>query len=119
MILQKNSIPTQLKSTFKEINNTSVIKRMLVGLLIGLVVISFFIFSVDTPKPEWGKWWQVRPLIITPLASAFGMLVFYLKDIVRSQGTVMKGLVFLASVVGFIIALWLGIVLGLDGTLWN
>lgn len=110
---------SQLKTTFKEIDSTSVIKRMLIGFSIGLVVISFFIFSVDAPNPEWGKWWRVRPLIITPLASSFGMLVFYLKDIVRPQSTVMKILVFLVSVVGFIIALWLGIVLGLDGTLWN
>ena len=92
---------------------------MLVGLLIGLVVISFFVFSVDTPKPEWGKWWRVRPLIITPLVGAFGMLVFYLKDIIRPQDTVMNVFVFLISVLGFIIALWLGVVLGLDGTLWN
>jgi hypothetical protein len=110
---------TKLKTILKEISSTSIIKRMLIGFGIGLIVISFLVFSVDTPKPEWGTWWQVRPLIITPLAAAFGILAFYLKDIVRPQGNVMNVLVFLVSVLGFIIALWLGIVLGLDGTLWN
>ena len=92
---------------------------MLVGALIGLVVISFFIFPLDDPDPAWGKWWRVRPLIITPLAAAFGILIFYLKEFIRPKGRLMTVLVFLVSVIGFVVALWLGIVLGLDGTLWN
>ena len=92
---------------------------MLIGALTGLAIISFFVFSVDEPDPEWGKLWMVRPLIITPLAGAFGILSFYLKDFVRPKSKVMIVLVFSLSIMAFIIALWLGIVLGLDGTLWN
>ena len=75
--------------------------------------------SADNPDPAWGKFWRVRPLIITPLAAAFGFLAFSLKDIIRPEGNLYKAVVYMASLVIFVIALWLGIVLGLDGTLWN
>lgn len=101
------------------INPKALFKRMLLGEVIGLIVISFFLFSVDEPNPEWGNLWMVRPLILTPLAGAFGILSFYLRDFVGPQSKVMSFLVFLTSLILFIIALWLGIVLGLDGTLWN
>lgn len=95
------------------------VKRMLLGASIGLAIISLFVFSVDDPNPEWGANWRIRPLVITPLAAALGMLAFYLKDLVRLQSDVMRLLVFLLSLFGFLVALWLGTVLGLDGTLWD
>jgi hypothetical protein len=58
-------------------------------------------------------------LIITPLAGAVGILSFYLKDFIRPQSNLMTALVFVFSLLAFIVALWMGIVLGLDGTLWN
>lgn len=104
---------------FQQISITLIVKRMLIGAVIGLIVISFFIFSVDQPNPEWGKFWRVRPLIITPLAAAFGILSFYLKDLLQPKTTVLVIVVYVISTLAFIVALWLGIVLGLDGTMWN
>lgn len=94
-------------------------KHFLLGWLIGLVIISLFVFSVSDPDPTWGAYWRVRPLILTPLAAGFGMLSFYLKDLVQPKGRFMQVLVFAASLLGFVFCLWIGIVLGLDGTLWN
>jgi hypothetical protein len=112
MTHQGNFIPPQ-------INEKSIIRRMSLGYVIGLVIISFFVFSVDHPHPDWGKFWQVKPLIITPLAAAFGMLVFYLKDFIPAVSDWKKTVVIIFSAIVYIIALWMGIVLGLNGTLWN
>ena len=95
------------------------LKRMLPGAMIGLVVISLFVFTVDSPDPGWGKFWRIRPLIITPLAAAFGFLAFSLKDFIHPQGNTYKAIVFLASLAIFVFVLWMGVVLGLDGTLWD
>ncbi len=96
-----------------------VVKRMLAGAAIGLVIISFFVFTVDEPNPDWGKYWIIRPLIVTPLAAAFGILSFYLKDFFQPQSKVMNAFLLILSTLAFIVALWMGIILGLDGTLWN
>jgi len=111
MTLKNYSIP--------QIAPISIIKRMLTGAVIGLALISLLVFSVDEPNPEWGKFWMIRPLIITPIVAAFGFLSFYLKDFVRPQSDLMRLVVILISILAFIIALWMGTVLGLDGTLWN
>ena len=95
------------------------LRRMVIGYVIGMFIISLFVFSVDTPNPDWSAYWWVRPLVITPLAAAFGMLSFHLANIIKPQANVMKIITFFISLLGFIVTLWLGIVLGLDGTLWN
>lgn len=97
----------------------SVAGRMALGALIGLFIIASFILSVDDPDPDWGKFWMVRPLIITPLAGAFGILAFYLPYFVRPRSSFATLLLLVLSFLAFLIALWLGSVLGLDGTLWN
>lgn len=73
--------------SIRRIDPKSVIKRMALGAAIGFIIISFFVLSVDEPNPEWGKWWRIRPLVITPLATAFGILSFYLADIIRPRKT--------------------------------
>lgn len=110
---------TQENNSAQRINPGSILKRMLIGAAIGLIIISFFIFPVNNPDPDWGKYWRIRPLIITPLAGAFGILSFYLKDFIRPQGNFMSALVLFFSILAFIVALWLGAVLGMDGTLWD
>lgn len=110
---------TQITQFIQQIPPASLLRRMLTGASIGLVLISFFVFSVDNPDPAWGKLWRVRPLVITPLAGAFGILSFYLIDFLRPQGTVLTVLIYTFSTLAFIVALWMGIVLGLDGTLWD
>jgi hypothetical protein len=107
------------KDFISQLTFKSVITRMLIGALIGLAIISLFIFSIDGPNPAWGDYWRVKPLIITPLVSAFGFLSFYLKEYINPKSDAGKIVVFLISTLAFVVALWLGTVLGLDGTLWN
>ena len=100
------------------LNPGAFVKPVLVGAAIALFVISFFVFGVDNPSPEWGSFWKVRPLIITPLAGAMGgafyafMQYQILLGFNRTVGV-------LISLVVYLIGLWLGTVLGLAGTMWN
>lgn len=103
----------------QQINPRSVLTKMGIGAAIGLAIISAFVFTVSDPNPEWGKYWIARPLIVTPLAAAFGALSFYSIDILRPKSTGFKAVLVALSVLGFVFALWVGIVLGLDGTLWD
>ncbi len=100
-------------------NQASLVKRMLVGAGIGLLLISLFLLSAGEPNPEWGKLWMIRPLIIVPLAGAMGGLCNYFIVQFHSQVGLNKTIAMILSVIVFIVGLWLGIVLGLDGTMWN
>jgi hypothetical protein len=92
---------------------------MIVGGAIGLVLISLFVFGVDQPNSEWGKYWMIRPLIITPLAGAMGGLCnYYILSFHKLMG-VNKAVAVIVSVIVFVIGLWMGVVLGLDGTMWD
>ena len=94
-------------------------KRMLIGAGIGLLLISLFLSGINDPDPEWGKYWMIRPLIIVPLAGAMGGLCNYFLINYRSSAGLNKILATALSAIIFIIGLWLGFVLGLDGTLWD
>lgn len=94
-------------------------KRMVVGAGIGLLLISLFVFGVKNPNPEWEKLWMIRPLIIVPFAGAMGGLCNYVLVHFHDRIGVNKPIALVVSVLVFMIGLWLGIVLGLDGTLWD
>lgn len=96
----------------------SFIKPSLIGAGIGLLVISFFVFGVDEPHPEWGRYWQLRPLIVTPLAGAIGGAFFGFMKYKSSRGF-NRALAIILSIVVFVIGLFMGVVLGLDGTMWD
>ena len=104
--------------TTQQIDRGSLVKRMLVGAVIALVLIAIFLAGAES-NPEWGKFWMIRPLIIVPLAGAMGGLCYHFMDHVRQQLGWNKTLVIIVNVIGYIIGLWLGTVLGLDGTLWD
>ena len=89
------------------------------GAAIGLVIISAFVFSVSQPKPEWGSMWMIKPLILTPLLAALGGFLFYLVDRLFLRNGWSKFFALVLGVLVFIVMLWLGTVLGLNGTLWN
>ncbi|MDQ4140811.1 MAG: potassium transporter KefB [Bacteroidota bacterium] len=108
----------QNKSQNRSMQTASLVKPVLVGAGIALLVISFFVFGVDEPHPEWGKFWRIRPLIITPLAGAMGGAFYAFMDYQSSRGF-NRILAILLSIVVYLVGLWLGIVLGLDGTMWN
>lgn len=105
--------------TTPPIHSSSLGKRMAQGAGIALGLISLFLFSVKEPNPAWGKLWMIKPLLIVPLAGAMGGVFYYFMDHLRYQGGWKKALAYGLSLIGYLIGLWLGTVLGLDGTLWN
>ncbi len=93
-------------------------KSVLIGAAIAACLISFFVFSVYETNPNWGKLWRIQPLIITPLAGAAGGAFFYFMFQMGMRG-MNKTVAILLGMLGYVVALWLGTVLGLSGTLWN
>ena len=110
---------TQKDNLTSQPSQASVVKRMAIGAATGLVLISLFLFSAGQPNPEWGKFWMIRPLVIVPLAGAMGGLCNYFLVHFHSRAGINKTFAMMLSVIVFIIGLWLGTVLGLDGTYWN
>ena len=109
----------QQNQTVEKVHGSPAGIRMLQGAGIALIVISMFVFSVNHPKPEWGQYWMVRPLLITPLAGAMGGLFYYWMDYLRCLGGWRTVAAYIISFIGYMIVLWLGTVLGLVGTLWD
>jgi len=105
--------------TTRPIRSASVSKRMLQGAGIGLILIVFFLLQAGEPNPEWGKLWMVRPLLIVPLAGATGGVFYYFMDRMHNRRGWNKILTVTLSLIVYLIGLWLGTVLGLDGTMWN
>ncbi|HTF27465.1 MAG TPA: hypothetical protein VK625_01405, partial [Flavitalea sp.] len=71
------------------------------------------------PDPDWGKLWIIKPLIVVPLAGALGAVFYYFMDNLRYQGGGRKISAEILSLIVYVIVLWLGVVLGLDGTWWD
>ena len=111
----KTTNPPHLSGT----DQTSLLTKMFVGAAIGLAIISFFVFNAEAPKPEWGSLWRVKPLLVTPLAgAACGFFLFAMEYIGARRGW-RKSVIYGISLPVFVIGLWIGIILGLDGTMWN
>ena len=106
-------------STTQPIHPASLTEKMLVGAASGLLLISLFIMSAGKPDPGWGRYWMIRPLIIVPLAGAMGGLCNYFIFHFHRRFGVNKTVAALISVVVIVIGLWMGVVLGLHGTMWD
>ena len=94
-------------------------KRMIQGAIIGLVLIAAFLISAGQGKPEWGNWWMLKPLIMVPFAGAVGGAIYYYFDEVRAKGWWNRLVADIICFLIFIIGIWMGSVLGLNGTYWN
>jgi hypothetical protein len=90
-----------------------------VGAGFALILISLFMYGADEPNPEWGKLWMIKPLIIVPLAGATGGAFYYFMNVLSSRGGLNKTVAIILSLFVYIVGLWLGTVLGLNGTYWN
>ena len=102
-----------------ELQRTSFWKPVLTGAAIALTLISALLLTVKDPNPEWPKLWILRPLIIVPIAGAMGGLFYYIMGPLRYQGGWKKIIAVTISLIVYFIGLWMGTILGLDGTLWD
>ena len=107
------------KVTSPFIERPALVKQMLIGLAIGFIVICSFVLRVKYPNPAWGSLWMVRPLILTPFIGAICGACFYFMDRLRQLYGWDKAFIVCISIIGYMIGLWMGVVLGLVGTLWN
>lgn len=105
--------------TGQPLHMASLGKRMLIGGVIALILIILFLAGADYRDPAWPKFWMVRPLIIVPIAGAMGGAFSYFVEDLRSQGSWKTLVAILLSMIVYVVALWFGSVLGLDGTYWN
>ncbi|MBZ9787628.1 potassium transporter KefB [Psychroflexus sp. CAK57W] len=92
--------------------------KAMLGAGVAFLLILVFIAGVET-QPEWPEMWQIRPLTITTISGAFGGVIFHLLIQLLPKTGIPKLIVYILSLLFFVVILWLGIVLGLDGTLWN
>lgn len=106
-------------STTWSVDRVAAAKRMFIGAAIAFTLILMLLLSVDQPKPEWGKLWMLKPMLITPLAGAGGGAFFYFMTQIVKNNVWAKLMATLVGLVGYVIAIWIGSVLGLNGTLWN
>ncbi|MGF1924337.1 MAG: potassium transporter KefB [Bacteroidia bacterium] len=103
----------------QDIHPGSIRKRMSQGAFIGLVIIAAFLINSGEGKPEWGSWWMIKPLIMVPLAGAVGGIFYFYFDEIRVKGGWNRVVADFLSLLIFIIGIWMGSVLGLNGTYWN
>jgi hypothetical protein len=105
-----------LKQTFQ---SPSLAKNLLLGAAIGLALIGFFLYKADAPNPEWPRFWIIRPLLLVPFAGAMGGLFYTSMEPWRSKSGWIKAASYILCLIVFLIGLFMGTVLGLDGTYWN
>lgn len=109
--------PTEL--TTQPIHPASIGRRMLQGAAFALMLITIFLFGAGESDPAWGKFWMIRPLIMVPVAGALGGAFYYFMDNMRYRGGWRKILAIMLSVAVYLFVLWVGTILGLDGTWWD
>jgi hypothetical protein len=109
---------TQTNNSTSQPHQVSMVKRMVAGAGIGLLVISLFLIPAQS-NPAWGNLWMIRPLIVVPLAGAMGGLCNYFIVHFHNQYGINKAIAMILSAIIFIVGIWMGIVLGLNGTMWN
>lgn len=110
---------TNTQTQQKSVHSGSLIKRMLQSAAVALFLIAAFLLSADHVNPEWSKYWMVKPLILTPMVASLGGVLYYYLDHLRTGSTTMKIVATIMGLLGFVFFLWMGFVLGLNGTFWN
>jgi len=105
--------------TAQKIDTGVLIKRMLICATIGLALIAIFLATVKHSDASWGRYWMIKPLIMVPIAGAAGGAWYYFISRMFDHGGWSRIIVNIIGLISIIIALWLGTILGLNGTLWN
>jgi hypothetical protein len=106
-------------SNLQSFNRALLIRQILIGAGIALLLITLLLFQVKVSDPAWGEYWMVRPLIVVPFAGALGGLIYYSINNWFHFAGLRKILIIILSLIIYMIVLWLGTILGLDGTLWD
>lgn len=95
-------------------------RRILTGAAIGLVLILVFVIpGLKNAPAEWGQYWIIRPLIVTPLFGALAGYINHVLDFLRKEGGSKKILANVLAVIIYAILLWSGTIAGLGGTMWD
>lgn len=112
------SLATPLPS--QSANTKKLASKALTGGMIGYVLITLFLLVPGvTTDPDWPRFWTVRPLIMVPLAGAAGGAFYHFLQVLGNKKGWNKILLSIVGLLVFIIGLWMGTILGLDGTLWD
>jgi len=106
--------------TTEAVHTATIGKRALIGAAIAYLLITLFLLVPGvTTDPSWPKFWVIKPLLIVPLAGAIGGIFYHFMDAFCNKEHWKKILGNVVSLIVYIIGLWLGTVLGLNGTLWD
>jgi hypothetical protein len=109
----------QTQLTTKSFFTPALGKRMLIGAGIGLVIIGFFVISTGKGNAAWSNYWRVKPLLLTPFLGAIVGACFDVTEPLRRIEGWMGKIFFILSLLGYFIGLWMSVVLGAAGTMWN
>lgn len=94
-------------------------KRMLIGAGIGLLIVGFFVIGAGRGNPSWGSFWQIKPLLVTPFGGAMVGLCYDITERLRRLDGWLGKTFMVLSILGALIGLWMSLILGLAGTMWN
>ncbi|SFA41428.1 hypothetical protein SAMN04488511_102319 [Pedobacter suwonensis] len=94
-------------------------KRMLLVGAIGLVMVGVFVIGAGKGDPAWGITWRIKPLLLTPLLGAFIGLLYDLTEPLRRIKGWIGTVFFVLSIFAVMVGLWMGLILGLNGTMWD
>lgn len=110
---------SNLRSFINYFFTAASLRKMLLGAGIAMTLMMLFLAGAPEPEPEWGPYWTVRPLIVITLAGAAGGAFLHLVNPLRFHAGWKKIAASLLCLIVFVFCLWIGTVLGLDGTLWD
>lgn len=92
---------------------------VLLGAAFALILISVFLFSDPTPDPAWGKYYMIRPLVVVTFAGACGGAFYAFMSTIEKRGFWQKLVAAIICIIVYVVGIWFGSVLGLNGTYWN
>ncbi|RZK49732.1 MAG: potassium transporter KefB [Pedobacter sp.] len=114
---QMNSSSSGLSATPKKA--FSYVKCIRNGAIPAILLVSLFLLSADKSFPEWGPYWRLKPILIVPFAGMLGGGIFaFLDNFALNMGWSRALFIFLSGL-AYLICIWLGFVLGFNGTYWN
>jgi len=95
-------------------------KRMFWGVIPAFLIVMAFLWSVSgKDDPAWGNYWMIRPIVIMCFAGAVGGAVYAFLDGLRMQLHWNRTLIIILCFIIYLFGLWMGMVLGFNGTYWH